>query len=179
MLRRWNRCRLTMSPSSVAALIAAVILAHPLGAQREAVSGLGNDAELRVTLAGTPSTILGSIRAVGPDSAELQLTCAGCSRDTAIAWSDILKVEVDERHSTARRALVGAGAGLGIGALAGAAVGGGLVAACSHQKNRDGPPCVLLLVSIPIGGAFGAVIGTVVALGTGAHHWRQIWPASG
>jgi len=115
-----------------------------LRAQREAISGLGNDA-VRLTLAGIRSTIRASIHGVGSESADLQVMCAGCSRDTAIASSDILKIEVDVRHSAARRALVGAGAGVGIGALAGAAVGGGLVAACSHQKNRDGPPCVLLL----------------------------------
>ena len=167
-----------MWPSLLAGLIAIVICACPLRAQREAVEGLGSDSQLRLTLAGTRPVVQGSILGLGQDTLELHLTCPGCSGDTAIAWSDILKVEVEVRRSATARALVGAGTGFGVGALAGAAVGGGLVAACSHQKNRDGPPCALLLVSIPIGGAFGAVIGTVVGLGSDAHHWRQIWPAS-
>lgn len=172
-----TRVNLRLRP--VAALIAVFICVGPLRAQRAAVENLGNDSQLRLTLAGTRSTIQATIRGLGRDSAKLHLTCAGCSGDTAIAWSDVLRVEVEARHTSARRALVGAGVGLGVGALAGAAVGVGLVAACSHQTNRDGPPCVLLLASIPIGGAFGAVIGTVIGLGNDTHHWRQIWPASG
>jgi hypothetical protein len=155
-------------------LLLALLVAAPVAAQHVDTLAVAPGSRLRVTTHTGARLPTGSLTRQTPDSLFLFLECRTCSMsDSAVAWHELRTVERYAGRSHGKGALIG----MGIGLLAGTAVGAiGAKSASNDCLKEGGDFCGLSALLVPIGSVIGLVGGVVVGAIVGTDRWVRVWP---
>jgi hypothetical protein len=159
------------------AALASLLATAPLAAQqvdRVDTLAVAPGSRLRATTRAGARLKASSFTRQTPDSLVLSFECESCMvSESAVAWSDLRRVERYAGRSSGRGALVGVGVGLLAGTVVGAVGARMAINDCAKLGNDF---CGLNALLVPVGSVIGIVGGAVIGAVIGRDRWVRVWP---